>query len=91
MTDPDFASDSDPDDRALTPAERALAGAMFGDAIALDAVRIRRRKWWPFQPRDTVMAPRGHIHFHPGGTTHCACFGASSLSAQGLFLHEMTL
>jgi len=80
----------DPDDRPLTPAERALAVAMFGDAIALEDVRIRRRKWWIFQPRETVMAPRGHIHFHPAGHTHCACFGDGGLSAQGLFLHEMT-
>jgi len=80
----------DPDDRTLTPAERTLASAMFGDAITLDDVHIRRRKWWIFQPRDTVMAPRGHIHFHPASQTHCACFGESTLSAQGLFVHEMT-
>ena len=81
----------DPDDRPLTHAERMLAEGLFGNAIALDAVRIRKRKWWPFQPRNIVMAPRGHIHFHPLGQTHCDCFGErGTLGGQGLFLHEMT-
>jgi len=36
------------------------------------------------------MAPRGHIHFHPHGDAYQEDFGAASLSAQGLFIHEMT-
>jgi len=63
---------------------------MFGDAIDLDPVRIRLRKWWPLQPRRVTMAPRGHIHFHPEGTSYCDCFGEGTLAGQGLFLHEMT-
>ena len=62
---------------------------MFGDAITLDTVRIRRRRWWPLQPRNVVMAPRGHIYFHPGGHGYRACFGTGSLDDQGLFIHEM--
>jgi hypothetical protein len=77
-------------DRPLTGAERLLAASMFGDAIALDAVRISRRRWWPLQPRQVVMAPRGHIHFHPECTAYVPCFGAAAPSGQGLFLHEMT-
>jgi hypothetical protein len=87
---PDDPDRHDPDDRPLTSAERALASAMFGDAINLATVKIRKRKWWPFQPRKTVMAPRGHIHFHPAGQSHCDCFGEGTLAGQGLFLHEMT-
>jgi len=79
-----------PNDRPLTPAERALAAGMFGEAIILDPVRMKRRRWWPFQPRNVVMAPRGHIHFHPRGETYCDCFGAGELDEQGLFIHEMT-
>lgn len=79
-----------PDERPLTPSERALAHAMFADAIDLDIVRIRLRKWWPFQPRAVTMAPRGHIHFHPEGSSYCACFGRDSIAGQGLFIHEMT-
>jgi len=36
------------------------------------------------------MAPRGHIHFHPGGSGYCDDFAAAPLSRQGLFIHEMT-
>jgi hypothetical protein len=77
-------------ERPLSPPERALVEGMFGHAIALGAVRVRTRKWWPFQPRSIVMAPRGHIHFHPESTSYCACFGAGPPAAQGLFIHEMT-
>lgn len=78
-----------PADRALTTAERALAASLFGAAIDLDKVRIRGRRWWPFQPRNVVMAPRGHIHFHPGGSCYRDCFGMSDLDSQALFVHEM--
>lgn len=79
-----------PDERPLTPAERVLTRSLFGDAIDLEPVRIRNRAWWPFQPRSVVMAPRGHIHFHPEGQNYCTCFGEGALDSQGLFLHEMT-
>jgi hypothetical protein len=78
------------EERPLTDAERALAEGMFGTAINLDPVRIRRRKWWPGQPRETVMAPRGHIYFHPESHSYCACFGAQGAGGQGLLLHELT-
>ncbi len=81
---------SDSDNRPLTDAERALTARMFGRAIDLAAVRIRKRKWWFLQPRGIVMAPRGHIHFHPESQSYCSCFGDSAISGQGLFLHEMT-
>lgn len=63
---------------------------MFGDAIDYARVRLRRRKWFPFQPRKVTMAPLGHIHFHPRGDAYRDDFAAASLSAQGLFIHEMT-
>jgi hypothetical protein len=63
---------------------------MFGNAIALDPVRIKRRRWFPFQPVNTLMAPTGHIHFHPGSTLYCDDFAIVGLQAQALFLHEMT-
>jgi hypothetical protein len=78
-----------PADRPLTPAEGQLAASIFGDAVALDAVRIRRRRWWPLQPRNIVMAPRGHIHFHPRSASYRPCFAAAERAAQGLFIHEM--
>lgn len=80
----------DRDARPLTPGEIDLARSMFGDAIDYAPVTIRRRKWAFFQPRETVMAPMGHIHFHPGGSGYRDDFAAGSLSDQGLFIHEMT-
>jgi hypothetical protein len=78
-----------PADRPLTQAERALTASIFGKAIDLDKVRIRHRRWWPFQPHNVVMAPRGHIHFHPGGNCYSDCFGTGDLDSQALFIHEM--
>jgi len=63
---------------------------MFGNAIALDPVRIKRRRWFPFQPVNTLMAPTGHVHFHPASTHYCDDFAQAGLQAQALFLHEMT-
>jgi len=54
-------------ERALTPGEVKLVASVFGTAIDYAAVTIRRRKWFPFQPRKVTMAPRGHLHFHPKG------------------------
>jgi len=76
--------------RPLTPAEIALARSVFGDAIDYAPVRLNNRKWAFFQPRDTVMAPDGHLWFHPKGSGYCDDFCAQPLDRQGLFLHEMT-
>jgi hypothetical protein len=63
---------------------------MFGDAIDYSKVRMVKRKWWPFQPRNTAMAPTGNIHFHPHGGLWSEDFSAEPLHRQGLFIHEMT-
>ncbi len=76
--------------RFLTVAETRLAESVFGGAIDYDAVRIANSKFAFFQPKRVVMAPRGHIHFHPKGDLYCADFCGADLSAQGLFIHEMT-
>ncbi|WP_408587822.1 vgr related protein [Novosphingobium sp.] len=78
-----------PAERALTPGERALARSVFGNAVTLEPVRLKRRKFFPLQPRGTVMAPMGHIHFHPHSPHWRDDFAAASLSLQGLFIHEM--
>lgn len=76
--------------RALSVGERLLAQSIFGTAINYDAVTVNQRKWWMFQPRRVTMAPDGHLWFHPEGDSYCGDFCESSLSAQGLFIHEMT-
>jgi hypothetical protein len=53
-------------------------------------VRIKRRKWFPFQPAQTVMAPCGHLHFAPSSDRYSDDFSRESFSLQGLFIHEMT-
>ncbi len=76
-------------ERPLTEGERAMVQAMFGSSVDLEPVRIRRRKWFPLQPANVVMAPRGHVHFHPAGPHYCDDFAEAPVPAQGLFIHEM--
>jgi hypothetical protein len=76
--------------RPLTTGEIELARSVFGDAIDYDRVRLVQRKWFPFQPRGTVMAPAGAIHFHPHSELWSEDFAAEPLFRQGLFIHEMT-
>ena len=75
--------------RRLTPGEVALARPVFGAAVDYGAVRIALRRWVFFQPRNVVMAPRGTIHFHPGGACYRDDFACAPLDLQGLFIHEM--
>jgi len=63
---------------------------MFGDAIDCAPVTIKRRRWFPFQPVNTLMAPTGHIHFHPRSALYIDDFSTAGAQAQALFLHEMT-
>ena len=79
-----------PTDRSLTDGEIALARGMFGETIDYGRVRIARRKWAFFQPRETVMAPDGHIWIPPASSAWCEDFSAASQSMQGLFIHELT-
>ena len=76
--------------RALTPGERKLAASVFGGAIDHDAVTIRRSKWWPFQPRNILMAPCGHVHVHPDSTIWSEDYSRERISLQALLLHELT-
>ena len=78
-----------PASRPLTPGEVELARSIFDDAIDYSAVRLVRRKWWPFQPKSVTMAPCGNIHFHPHGGSWSADFSREPLHRQGLFIHEM--
>ena len=74
----------------MTMGEVALARSVFGRAVDYSPVTIRRRKFFPLQPRQVAMAPCGHIHFHPDACTYCDDFATATLSLQGLFIHELT-
>jgi hypothetical protein len=76
--------------RPLTSGEIALARSVFGDAIDYSKVRLVKRKWWPLQPRNAVMAPTVNILFHQHGNVWSEDFAAEPLHRQGLFIHEMT-
>lgn len=76
-------------ERALTAGETRLARSIFGNAIDYARVTIRRRKWFPFQPRQITMAPRGHLHFHPRGEAYCDDFSTADVLRQGLLIHEL--
>ena len=77
-------------ERPLTSGEVALVRSVFGSAIDCGAVRLKRRRWFPFQPVGTLMAPCGHVHFHPQSPHYCDDFSDAPLATQGLFIHEMT-
>lgn len=81
---------SDLTSRTLTEGERNLAESVFGTAIDYARVRIHRRKWFPFQPPQAIMAPDGHLWVHPKGDLWRDDYGDAPLNLQGLFLHEMT-
>jgi hypothetical protein len=76
--------------RPLSPGEIDLAGSMFGSAIDYVPVRIHERKWWPFHPRNYIMAPAGALWLHPDGPLAGIDFAQASIGLQGLFIHEMT-
>lgn len=78
------------DARPLTAGEIDLARSIFANAIDYSHVLLIRRPWFPLQPKNTVMAPTGNIHFHPKGDTWSDDFAADTLAAQGLLIHELT-
>ena len=76
--------------RPLTPGERGIATRVFGGALDLDRVTLRRGKWFPFQPRAVTMAPDGHVWFHPRGGEWRDDFATAGLASRALLVHELT-
>lgn len=75
--------------RPLTHGEVAIARSVFGAALDVGPVTLRRAKWFALQPRATVMAPDGHLWFHPKGREWRDDFAAAGLAARTLFVHEL--
>jgi hypothetical protein len=75
--------------RPLTPGELALAQSVFGDALDTAIVTLRRAKYWMWQPAWVVMAPDGHIWFHPNGGAWCEDFSGASFGLRALLVHEL--
>ena len=78
-----------PVSRPLTEGERNLAASIYGKALDLREVTIQRRKWFPFQPRNTLMAPCGHVHVHPRSDYWSEDYSQERIGLQGLLLHEL--
>lgn len=75
--------------RALTEGEITLAKRVFGDSIDYDKVRLRDENYVPWQGKNYVMAPNGHIYF--GEDWHgISDWSLEVIEMQGLFIHEMT-
>jgi hypothetical protein len=77
-------------ERGLTEGERALGARVFGGAVALDRVTIRRRAWAFFQPRGVTITPSGHLYFRPGSPNYAEDFASADRGVQGHFIHELT-
>ena len=75
--------------RPLTRGERDIALDVFGDALDLAPITLRRGKWFWFQPRNVVMAPDGHVWFHPKGIEWRDDFAAAGLASRTLLVHEL--
>lgn len=78
-----------PEDRPMTQSEVELARTIFKDAIDYSKVRIANKSWMPFQPKRTLMAPMGTIHFNPKGGLYKEDFGKASVYAQSDIIHEL--
>jgi hypothetical protein len=76
--------------RPLTDGERNLAASIFRGAIDYSAVTVKRKKWFPFQPKAILMAPTGHLHVNPAGELWSDDYSGERLGLQALFLHELT-
>lgn len=72
-----------------TPGERAIIQSVFGGALDPAPISFRHAKWWPFQPRRIVMAPDGHIWFHPENLSWCEDFSEKPLPLRALVVHEL--
>ena len=75
--------------RPLTAGERAIVGRVFGPSVDCDRVRIHNRRWLVLaQPRDSGMAPRGHVYMH--GLAWRDDYAAAGTMHRAWFVHEMT-
>jgi hypothetical protein len=76
--------------RSLTDGEIRLARSIFRDSLDYSKVRLIKGKWWPFQPRNSAMAPTGNIYFHPAAGGWSDDFANEPVRRQAFFIHEMT-
>ncbi|WP_253717572.1 vgr related protein [Sphingomonas sp. AP4-R1] len=74
----------------MTEGERALAAQAFGSTLDPARARIHRARWWPFQPRNVVMAPDGDIWVPPDDALWREDYATAEWNVRALFVHELT-
>jgi len=75
--------------RPATPGELGIIDSVFGRALDPRPLTFRRAKFWFLQPAWIVMAPDGHVWFHPNNPAWRADFAAAPLSLRALVVHEL--
>lgn len=64
-----------------------MASLLFKDAIDYTRVRIHKRRYMPFQPKNCCMTPNGSMYFHH------SCFlddyASANSAGRHWFMHEM--
>ena len=73
--------------RPLTSGERAIARAVFGDALDPALIELRGDKFAPFQPTGAVLAEARRVWFGPLLPRD---FAAASVPMRALLVHELT-
>ena len=67
----------------------ALIASVFGDTLDPAGVTFRHAKWWFLQPRRVVMAPDGHIWFHPRNSQCRDDFADAPLPIRAFVVHAL--
>ena len=76
--------------RPPTAGERALIDSVFVGTLDAGRTTFRRAKWWFLQPAWIVMAPDGHIWFHPNNPSWRDDFSTAHLGLRAFMVHELT-
>jgi hypothetical protein len=73
--------------RHLTPGEVDLAHSVFKDSLDYARIRLYARPFVFFQPRESAMAPNGHIYVRGEVEDD---YSRAGLMRRAFFLHEIT-
>jgi hypothetical protein len=73
--------------RALTDGEIREARRCLTNHLDYGRVRVHNTLWFPAQPDDTAMTPRGEIHFPPAH--YLADFSTAGVSSMAWLVHEI--
>ncbi len=74
--------------RKLTLGEIQIAKSVFQNLINYDEVKIFNIPYLPWQPKDILMAPNGHLFVNKENFSKD--YSRHSLPTQALFIHELT-